>query len=331
MDDATLLILSRQDAARLMRPADYLVAVEAAFRSAAQGRPASPPPMQMLAKHGGFHAKAALFDDGARSYAALKLNANFPGNFERHGLPTIQGVILLFDAVTGAPLAIMDSIEVTLRRTAAATALAARLLARPNSRSVAICGCGAQARPQLEALVEVLPLSSGAVFDHDSARADALANFARASLGLELKPAASHQDATLGADVVVTCTPSKAAFLGLEDVSPGCFIAAVGADAPYKSEIRPALMQRAAVFADVLEQCVVMGDLKHAIEAGVLTAQDVRGDMAQLVSGAVKGRLADDEFIIFDSTGTGLQDAASAAMLYARASESGAGTRIRID
>lgn len=323
-------VLSRTDVASLMRPADYLSAVEAGFRAAAEGRASSPPPLQMLARRGGFHAKSALYSDGDRVFAALKLNANFPGNIERFGLPTIQGVILLFDAETGAPLAILDSIEVTLRRTAAASALAARFLARPESTSIAICGCGAQGLAQLEALADVLPLAGGAAWDQERARAEALALHARASLGLDLRAADSCRDATVDADVVVTCTTAKSPFLGRGDVRSGVFIAAVGADAPHKSEIDPALMEASSVFVDVLEQCMVMGDLHHALQAGVMTGKDVRGDLAALASGSVPGRVRADEVIVFDSTGTGIQDVASVAALFDRARERGVGTAVEL-
>lgn len=328
--DGALLILSREHAARLMTPADYLGAVEAAFVAVHEGRAASPPPMHMSGRRGGFHAKAAMFDDGARSYAALKLNANFPGNVELYALPTIQGVILLFDAETGVPLALIDSIEVTLRRTAAASALAARHLARKDSRSIAICGCGAQARAHVEALAGVLPLSRGAAWDQDPTRAESLARFARDAAGLRLEVANSLRDATLGAAVIVTCTTATTPFLGPDDVSAGAFVAAIGADAPHKSEIDPRLMGAASVFVDVAEQCVEMGDLRHAIEAGAMQAADIRGDLAALVSARAPGRTHDEERIVFDSTGTGLQDAACAAMLYSRARERGIGAAVKI-
>jgi len=271
-----------------------------------------------------------LFNNENRAFVALKLNANFPGNSERIGLPTVQGVIVLSDAETGAPLAMMDSIEVTLRRTAAASALAARFLARNNAESIGICGCGAQGRAHLEALVDVLPLAHGAVWDLDHRKAQALAQYAQEFLGLDLRPAAAHREATREADVIVTCTTARSPFLGAADVRPGAFIAAVGADTPYKSEIDPRLMSAASVFADVLEQCVVMGDLKHALAAGVMTAEDVRGDLAGLAAGKHPGRARAEEVIVFDSTGTGLQDAASAALLYERARNRGVGVAVDI-
>lgn len=323
--DGRLLILSRNDVSGLMRPADYLAAVEAGFQALAKGRADAPPPLHMPLQEGGFHAKGAWFDDGRRTYAALKFNANFPHNYERFGLPTIQGAIILSDAKTGAPLAVIDSIEVTLRRTAAASALAARLLARPDSKVIAVCGCGAQGRAHLEALAEVLPLDKGVAWDRDFAKAEAFAHDMRASLGIDLRAAASHREATLEADVIVTCTTAQSPFLTPRDVRPGVFIAAVGADAPHKSEIDPALMASAEVFVDVLAQCLDMGDLRHAVSGGAMAADDVRGDLAGLVSGASPGRSAADEIIVFDSTGTAIEDAASAAVIYTRARECGAG------
>jgi hypothetical protein len=168
------LILSRRDVIRLMDQAAWLEAAELGFRAGAQGRAASPMPMAIEAKGGAFHAKGAILL-GERTYVALKLNGNFPANPETRGLPTIQGALLLCDGKTGALLAIMDSIELTLRRTAAASALAARLLARPDSSAFFVAGCGALGRAHLEALAEVLPLTRCLAWDGQPGKAAAFA------------------------------------------------------------------------------------------------------------------------------------------------------------
>jgi alanine dehydrogenase len=322
------LLLTRAEIAGLMKPSDYLGAVETAFRLSKQGQTEAPLPMAIHGLGGGaFHAKgAAMF--GERKLAALKLNGNFPGNPAR-GLPTIQGVILLCDAETGAVLAIMDSIEITLRRTAAASALAARHLARRSAQTLSIVGCGAQARAQAEALADVMALERGVAFDIDAEKARAFATEMQGVLPFDA--ATSLRDATRAADVIVTCTTARTPILDAGDVSPGAFIAAVGADNPEKSEIAPALMARAAVVTDVLAQCLVMGDLRHAVEAGAMTADGVRADLGDLVVGAKSGRLRDDEIVIFDSTGTAIQDVASAAVVYERARERGVGARINLN
>jgi len=144
---APVLILRRSEVVALMNPAAYLAAAEAAFRSYANGDASVPMPMHIPVESGGFHVEGARVTLD-RAYVAVKLNGNFPGNPQRHGLPTIQGVALLCDATDGSLLAVIDSIEITLRRTAAASALAARFLARPDASSIAICDFGDQGRAQ---------------------------------------------------------------------------------------------------------------------------------------------------------------------------------------
>src|SRR5262245_55304653 len=145
------LLLSGSYIAGLAGPAAYLAAVEAAFLALARGDLESPPVGHVPARDGTFHIKAAA-RRGPSARAVIKVNGNFPGNPARNGLPTIQGFIALLDAECGRVLALMDSAEITARRTAAASALAARLLARPQSTRIALIGCGRQARAHLEAL-----------------------------------------------------------------------------------------------------------------------------------------------------------------------------------
>jgi alanine dehydrogenase len=310
------LIVSRREVAGLMDPAAWLDAVETGFRVAAEGDGHAPPPMAIEGQSGAFHAKGASLRLG-RLYVALKLNGNFPGNIERRSLPTIQGAILLCDGETGVLLAIMDSIEVTLRRTAAASALAARYLARPESATILICGCGEQGRAQLAALRHVLPLGQGFAWDRDPARAQSLARGLRGDFAIEA--VTNLGAAAQESDVIVTCTTARAPFLDAPQVRPGTFVAAVGADSPEKSEIHPALMAKALVVADVLDQCAVMGDLHHAIRAGLMDRGAVHAELAELVTGRKPGRTSEDQITLFDSTGTALQDVASAACIYERA------------
>jgi ornithine cyclodeaminase/alanine dehydrogenase-like protein (mu-crystallin family) len=312
------LLLSRRDVRNLLSPGDYLEAVDAGFRASKSGQAHSPPPLHIHAPNGGFHAKGALLSL-QRSYVAIKLNGNFPGNPVRCGRPTIQGAIVLCDADDGAVLAIMDSIEITLMRTAAASALAARHLARSDARTLCVCGCGDQAPAQAAALANVLSLERGYAWDIDAEKAARFACTVSAGLGIPFKAVAELAPASRDSDVIVTCTTARTPFLTIDDASPGAFIAAVGADNPEKSEIAPCLMARSTVVVDVLEQCLVMGDLHHAVKAGVMSGADVHGELADILTGTKPGRTADDEIIVFDSTGTAIQDVASAALAYERA------------
>src|SRR5262245_30603715 len=199
------LLLTRRDIAALMTFDDYVAAVETAFRLYAEGQAPPPGVLHLGAKDGAFHVKAASLQL-QQSYVAVKVNGNFAHNAERFGLPTIQGVIVLCDGETGAPLAIMDSIEITLQRTGAATALAARHLARPDSTVATICGCGAQGRIQLTALKHVLPLERAHAFDIDPATASTFAVAMTARHGIPVTPVATIREATLQSDAIVTCS-----------------------------------------------------------------------------------------------------------------------------
>jgi ornithine cyclodeaminase/alanine dehydrogenase-like protein (mu-crystallin family) len=314
------LLLSRRDIEALMRPSDYLHAVETGFRAGAEGRAAAPAPMAVAGDGGGFHAKGASLRLD-RLYVAVKLNGNFPGN--PPALPTIQGAILLCDGTDGRLLAVMDSIEVTLRRTAAATALAARFLARPDSETSLVCGCGMQALAQIEALAQVLPLRRCFAWDREARRAEAFAREAERVLGLEARAVPAIDAVSTACDVIVACTTARAPYLMADHVGPGCFVAAVGADSPEKNEVHPALMAKVRVVVDVLEQCVEMGDLRHAIRAGAMRHEEVHADLGALVAGAARGRTSADQIFVFDSTGTALQDVTAAAAIYERACRQG--------
>ncbi len=308
-----MLIITRREIRREMQPADYLEAVEIGFRAGAMGKADAPHPMHIPVARGGFHAKGASISLG-RDYVAVKINGNFPGNPVKHGLPTIQGAIFLADGSNGALLAIIDSIEVTIQRTAAASALAARLLARSDSTTLLICGCGEQGRAHAAALREVMPITRCLFWDLDPAAAHSLA------AELDGIPVQDLNSAAEQADVIACCTTAREPFLRLGMVRPGTFIAAVGADNPDKSEIAPALMAAAKVVTDVTAQCAEMGDLHHAIEARNMAAADVHAELGEILVGEKTGRASPDEIVIFDSTGTGLQDVAVAAAIYERCS-----------
>ena len=323
------LILTGRDVRALLGWDECIAAVEKAFRLHAEGKSLAPGVLGVRAPRGGFHIKAAGLQLD-RLYFAAKTNANFSENPRRHGLPAIQGVIVLCDAEDGRALAVMDSIEVTIRRTAAATAVAARFLARADARSVTICGCGNQGRAQLRALARVRPLERAFAFDADTAAARAYAEEMSAELGFEVAPVPSPAAGLAESDVCVTCTPSRQAFLMAGQVRPGTFVAAVGADSPDKQELDPHLMAAAVVVTDVLEQCAAIGDLHHALEAGVMSRDKVHAELADLVTGGKEGRRSPEEITVFDSTGTALQDVAAAAVVYEKALAAGGGLRVAL-
>ena len=263
------------------------------------------------------------------SAIAAKTNANFPNN-AAHGLPTIQGLILLADAEVGTPLALLDSMEITTLRTGAATAVAAKYLAGPDARTVALIGCGNQGWVQLRSVCRVRRLTSARVYDRDRRRAEELARGLRTELGLEIEVSKDAASAARGSDIVVTCTSSHQPILNLGDVTPGAFVAAVGADFPEKQEIAPALLAASRVVVDVLDQAATFGDLHHAIAAGAMRREDVAAELGQIVAGRASVPPNGRDVIVFDSTGMALQDVAAAAAVYERAQASGRGTPVHL-
>ena len=328
MTPAGLLVLSRADIVRLMDYADYVDAVEAAFRAAVEGRAVAPPASALHVPSGSFHAKgAALLGDDAK--VAIKLNGNFPGNPAANGLPTVQGIIYLADGINGRPLAVMDSIEVTINRTGAATTLAARHLARRDSRVATVCGAGVQGRIQLAAIAAAVKLDRVHVWDINGQAAERLAQEMSAALKLDVRPA-PDLSVVRESDIVVTCTSARRAFLTPELVRPGTFISAVGADNSDKHEIDPRLYAASLSVVDSLEQAAEIGDLHHALEAGAVTRAHVHADLGEILAGTKPGRTDERAITLFDSTGMGLQDVAAAVAIYRRALEAGAGTRLSL-
>jgi alanine dehydrogenase len=323
-------ILSRRQVFELLSLHDCIAAVEDAFRRHAEGRTLGPGVLGVPAARGGFHIKAAGLL-GPRSYFAAKTNANFPDNPRRFGLPTIRGTVVLADAETGEPLAMMDSASVTALRTGAATAVAAKHLARADSRTATVVGCGAQGEIQLAAIAAVVPLERAWVLDTDPTRAEGLAARARADLGLRVSVATDLRAALGGSDVCVTCTPSRRPLVLRGDIAPGTFVAAVGADSQGKQELEPALVASSTLVVDVLEQCAAIGELQHALAAGLMTRSDVHAELSDVVAGRRPGRTRDEEITIFDSSGTALQDVAAAIAVYDKALARGLGMEVILD
>jgi alanine dehydrogenase len=316
------LLLKRGDVTALLSLDECITAVEQAFKLYAEGKTLPPGVLGVHARDGGFHIKAAGLKL-ARTYFAAKVNGNFFRNTERYGMPNIQGIIMLCDGENGYPLALMDSIEITILRTGAATAVAAKYLARDDAKVATICGCGNQGRIQLKALMKVRALERVYAFDLDYARAERFAGELSDELSIEAHAVRDLAQAVRQSDVCVTCTPSRQFFLKREDVAPGTFIAAVGADDERKQELDPHLFAGNKIVVDLLEQCAAIGDLHHALDQGLITRADVHAELGQVVAGRKPGRTSRDEIIIFDSTGTALQDAAAAALVYEKAAPAG--------
>ena len=315
-----VLVLGSRDVRELLDVGSCLHAVERAFRLLGEGRAQAPATCGVHVEGGVFHVKAAvLADEGGQPWFVAKVNANFPGNPAARGLPTVQGVVLLMDGVSGEPRALMDSGAITALRTAAATAVAAKWLARPEAATAALVGCGVQGRAHLAFLAAAMPALRRVRLHDTDGEAVRAALAEAAALGLEAEAASDLAAACRASDVCVTCTPSRRPLLDAGDVAPGAFVAGVGADNEAKQELSPALLAASTVVVDVLAQCERMGDLHHAVAAGAMRRDDVHAELAEVVAGRKPGRRSAEEVIVFDSTGMALQDVAAAVLVYERA------------
>jgi alanine dehydrogenase len=328
MRAGSTLVVTRSDVEALLSPDDCRIAVEEAFRAYGNGQTAAPAIVGIRGIEGGFHIKAGLLRRG-RCFFAAKVNGNFAGNAAR-GLARIQGVVVLSDGDTGAPLALLDSASITTLRTAAATAVAAQYLARQDASIVTICGCGIQGRAQLIALSRVRPIRDVFAFDVDRERAREFAREIKDALAMNTLTVDELRTASQASDIVITCTPSNTPVLFDGDLSPGAFVAAVGADSEEKQELDATLLSTVTLVTDVTAQCATIGDLHHSISAGTMSLSRVHAELGEIVAGRRAGRSSREEIIVFDSTGMALQDVAAAAAVYEAAVHTGRGTAVAL-
>lgn len=312
------LLLPRSEIEELLGLEECIDAVEEIFRLQGNGKVPASGILGVKAPGGGLHVKAGLLPRD-KNYIVAKLNTNFPKNRAQCDLPTIQGVIVVYDGENGCPLAILDSIDITIKRTAAASAVAAKYMARKNSSVATICGCGQQGGAHLRAVHSVLPLTKIYAFDLDQRAAKNLATRIGNELAAEIEVVDDLRRAIQNSDICVTCTTAKEFFVRKDDVAPGTFIAAVGADDVHKHEIDPALMASAKVVADSREQCCAIGDSHHAVAQGLMSKEDIYAELSEIVAGQRVGRTGDDEIIVFDSTGVAIEDAVAAVAVYEKA------------
>ena len=327
MNITETLLLTRHDAAQLLTIEECIIAVENAFRLYATGNAPAPGVLGIHSQNGVFHTKAGILNL-KKNYFVSKTNANFPGNVQRNGLPSIQGVITVCDADNGRFLALMDGIEITILRTGAATAVATKYLARPDAKTITICGCGNQGRVSLKAVMKVRQLEKAFVYDINEQMVIQFAEELSKELNISIQPVSDLKEAIHKSDICITCTPSKKPFLYREYLPAGIFIAAVGADNEDKQELEPLILSSNKVVTDITAQCASMGELHHALQMGLMNHTDVYAELGQIIAGEKRGRISDEEIIVFDSTGTALQDIASAAIVYEKAIQKNIGVRL---
>lgn len=297
-------------------PAVAVEVIREAFRADGEGRTHVPPVinLEVPAARGEFHIKTAHIEGVA--HIAVKVASGFYDNPSR-GLPSGSGMMALFDASTGFPVALLlDNGYLTDIRTGAAGAVAAEVLARPRIETVGVIGSGVQARLQVRCLRVVRKFTRIVAWSPTRERLERYCE-EMAAEGFDARAASNVEEVCAGADVLITATPARAPLIRAEWLREGMHVTALGSDSPGKQELDADCLDRAdLVVVDRFAQCSAFGELRYAIAAALLTRNDVHAELGQIVAGKKPGRTSDREITIADLTGVGFQDTAIASAAY---------------
>ncbi len=307
------LYIREEQVKELLPLVEAIEAVEAAFKDKAEGQAVMPPKLIIPLPGGDFRAMPAYLP--RQKVAGVKVVNSHPNNRER-GLPSVIATLVMIEPETGFPIAVIEATYLTALRTAAAGALGTKTFARHNSRKLAILGAGTQGRFQLLSHKFVMSnLEQVRVWSLDEELAWQLKREFEPQLGVEIAICSSAKEAVDEADVIVTTTPSRKPLVQNEWVSDGTHITCIGADAPGKQELDPAILQRARIFLDDMAQGTESGEVNVPLHKGLLKPEQIVGELGEVLIGKKEGRRSDDEITVFSSTGLAIQDIACGAVV----------------
>jgi alanine dehydrogenase len=263
----------------------------------------------------------------------VKIVSIFPGNLEK-GLPTIHAIVVLMDATTGQPTAVMDGTYMTALRTGAASGVATDLLSRKDSRVAAIIGAGAQGRTQLEAVCTVRKIDTVTVYDKNAGASESFVEEMRhrgEPIPPEVTAVRTPSEAVRNADIICAATTSLSPVFDDADIKPGTHINGIGSYTPEMQEIPEETVVRSKVVVDSLSACLSeAGDLIIPITKGLLPESGIHGEIGQVASGELPGRQSPDEITFFKSVGLAVQDMAVAEFALRKARETGGGQDVEL-
>jgi len=313
------LLLDKEAVHENAPTAELVRAIEDAFAAYERGDAQMPPKsyIDLPQYNGDFRSMPAYLDAGDWDAAGIKWVNVHPDNEDEWDLPTVMGTMIYSDPRNAFPLAILDGTELTMKRTGAAAAVATDHLAVEDATSLGIVGAGVQAYTQLEAIAEVRPIEEVVISDIDDERVQAFVDAFEDRFdvrGGSIAEAAS-------CDVLSTVTPVEEPIVSADVVGEHTHVNAMGADAEGKHELADELLLSAKVVIDDHEQCTHSGEINVPYAEGVLTDDDVYGEIGEIVVGDREGRTAEDGVTVFDSTGLAIQDVAAAHVVYSHADE----------
>ncbi|TGC07922.1 alanine dehydrogenase [Methanolobus halotolerans] len=321
-----ILWLDQSDVKSVLDMPLALFAVESGFREHGLKKVQMPPKSYLYFKeHNGDLRTMPSFMEG-KDIAGVKIVNVHPDNREK-GLPTVMAVVVLNSTETGAPLAVMDGSYLTDMRTGAAGGVAAKYLARPDSKVVGMVGLGDQAHTQLLALSEVMDIEEVKITCRKSGRCIAFEKKMHPVVNCDITSKDSIKE-VCDCDILVTTTPVRSPIIDSEWVQEGTHINAIGADASGKQELGPSLLKKSKVVVDDIVQASHSGEVNVPISTGVFYEADIYAELGEVVAGIKPGRESDEEVTIFDSTGLAIQDLVTADMVYEKSLEKGIGEKL---
>jgi alanine dehydrogenase len=310
------LLLGEAQIKRILTMKDTLQAVEDCFAAFGRGEVLMPAKVYLnYAKYNGDIRVMPSYVE-KMNISGVKIVNVHPNN-PKKGLRSVMATILMIDPRTGVPIAIFDATHITLMRTGAAAGIASKYLARRNASTLSLVGTGKQAWTQLEAIVMVRPIKRVLLYDIKRRVSEEFVHqFKRKYPKISFEICGSIEECVRSADIVCTLTPVREPIVRSEWIRPGTHVNAMGADAEGKEELDAALLKRAKIVIDDWAQASHSGEINVPLRRGLFTKEEVYAEIGQIVAGLKKGRTADQDITIFDSTGLGVQDLVTAARIF---------------
>lgn len=323
-----LLWLDQGSVRKVLSMRDSLGAVEEAFRQHGLRKVQMPAKIYLDFRRyeGDLRTMPAYLEE--QDVAGVKIVNSHPNN-PKKGLPSVMAIMLLNDPRTGAPIAAMDGTYLTDMRTGAGGGIAAKYLARKNSKVLGIIGSGRQARTQLLAIAGLFDLKEIKVASRSAKDCEKFKREMEKFTDCEITIASTIQYAC-DCDILATTTPVREPVVKSEWIAEGTHINAIGADAPGKEELEPSLLKRAKIVVDDFAQAVHSGEVNVPIAKGLLSESEIYAELGEVIAGKKAGRESESEITIFDSTGLAIQDVATASLVYRRAKRRKLGRKVRL-
>lgn len=323
-------VIGHSEVKSLLTMTECIEAMSDAFHTMAQGGAIVPRRLIMWLpdKVGALGCMPSYMESSG--FIGLKAISAFPGN---HGseYDSHQGIVMLFDAARGFPVAIVDAREITAVRTAAASAVATRLLAREEASDLVLLGSGVQASKHLEAMRAVRPISRVRVWNPFPGLAKKFAKSEEINQGIGIESLEDERADVTGADIICTVTSSREPVLFGSTIPEGVHINAVGSSFPHARELDSEVIMRASLFVDLRESTLnEAGDFLFPLKEGLVTENHIRGELGEILTGKICGRQSDKEITLFESLGIAVEDLAAAELVYRKAVEYGVGATVSL-